>query len=186
MKTQDKFYLLVLSFIFILSGCIVRTYSVTKERTDQDSAGNRGYVEGEVPATEVKREKRTRNTRVVEIELFSPIRFERMPAQPKAEKIKQPVVKDEDKALWGNRGFITESQPPVVEPEIKKYTVQKGDTLQKISEKFYGTTKKWSKIYEANKGVLKGTDKIYPGQVIEIPLDTLTPPEVKPGGKKIK
>src|SRR5512139_2133187 len=31
----------------------------------------------------------------------------------------------------------------------QNYTVKKGDTLQEISQKFYGTTKKWRKIYEA-------------------------------------
>jgi nucleoid-associated protein YgaU len=55
---------------------------------------------------------------------------------------------------------------------MEKYKVQKGDTLQKISQKFYGTTKKWQKIYEANKDTLKGPDKLYPGRTINIPVDS--------------
>lgn len=51
------------------------------------------------------------------------------------------------------------------------YVVQKGDTLQKISSKMYGTTKKWKKIFEANKDVLKNPDKIRPGQKLVIPLE---------------
>jgi len=53
------------------------------------------------------------------------------------------------------------------------YTVQKGDTLQKISNKFFGTTKKWMKIFEANKNVLKTPNNIYPGKTINIPVERL-------------
>ncbi|MBI3322737.1 MAG: LysM peptidoglycan-binding domain-containing protein [Candidatus Omnitrophica bacterium] len=49
------------------------------------------------------------------------------------------------------------------------YTVQKGDTLQKIASKFYGTSKPWRKIYEANQASLKSPDSIYPGQKLVIP-----------------
>ena len=53
------------------------------------------------------------------------------------------------------------------------YKVQKGDTLQKISSQpeIYGTSKKWMKIYEANKDKLKSPDKIRPGQELKIPRD---------------
>jgi len=49
------------------------------------------------------------------------------------------------------------------------YVIKKGDTLQKISSKFYGTTKKWKMLYQENTDVLKGPDKIYPGLKIRIP-----------------
>jgi nucleoid-associated protein YgaU len=51
----------------------------------------------------------------------------------------------------------------------QSYTVQRGDTLQKISQKFYGTTKHWKKIFEANKGKMKKPDMIVVGMVITIP-----------------
>ena len=51
----------------------------------------------------------------------------------------------------------------------KTYVVKKGDTLQKISEKFYGTTKKWQKICEANKKVLKDCNDLEPGTKLVIP-----------------
>ncbi len=50
-----------------------------------------------------------------------------------------------------------------------EYKVEKNDTLQKISQKFYGTTKKWMKLYNENKDVLSSPDKIYPGLVIKVP-----------------
>jgi nucleoid-associated protein YgaU len=164
--------------LFLLSGCVVRTYPVTKERVDQDLAGNRGYLQGQSPAEEVKERKTTRTTQVVEIELHSPIKFEKGPKSRSAEKARE---RTQDKSLWGNKGFITQGAAPeiagpvpmlgVSAPQMEKYIVQKGDTLQKISQKFYGTTKRWNKIFEANKDTLKGPNKIYPGQVIDVPLE---------------
>jgi nucleoid-associated protein YgaU len=52
---------------------------------------------------------------------------------------------------------------------FESYTVEKNDTLQKISNKFYGTTRNWPKIYEANKDVLRSPDKLYSGQTLKIP-----------------
>jgi len=49
------------------------------------------------------------------------------------------------------------------------YTVQKGDTLSKISKQFYGNANEYMKIFEANKDQLKDPDKIQIGQVLKIP-----------------
>jgi len=49
------------------------------------------------------------------------------------------------------------------------YTVVKGDTLSKISKHFYGNANQWKRIFEANRGLLKDPDKIFPGQVLRIP-----------------
>ncbi len=172
-KSHSIRHLLGLSLVFVLSGCVVRTYPLTKERVDQDLIGNRGYLQGEAPSSETKERKTTRTTRVLEVELHSPIRFEKMPKPKTVETA--PVQKTEDKELWGNRGFVTESiTPEIAEPaNIEKYTVGKGDTLQKISKKFYGTTKKWNKIFEVNKDKLRAPNKIYPGQTIDIPIEPL-------------
>ena len=51
----------------------------------------------------------------------------------------------------------------------KIYEVQKGDTLQEISQKFYGTTTKWKKIANANKGAIKDPNKLVVGTKIQIP-----------------
>lgn len=172
-----RYTLYAILLVFAVSGCIVRTYPVTKDRIDQNLAiGNRGYLKGQTPSGEVKERKTTRTTRIVEIELHSPIKFETMPkAKPIETKPIESIERTQDQGLWGNRGYITQSETPeIVEPtttRLEKYTVQKGDTLQKISKKFYGTSKKWAKIYEANKDMLKGPDKIYPGQAINIPVE---------------
>jgi nucleoid-associated protein YgaU len=51
----------------------------------------------------------------------------------------------------------------------RMYTVQKGDTLSKISKEMYGDANKYQQIFEANKPMLTHPDKIYPGQVLRIP-----------------
>lgn len=49
------------------------------------------------------------------------------------------------------------------------YKVQKGDTLWKISDKVYGSGKKWAKIYYANKSVIPDPDKLKAGVTLVIP-----------------
>jgi nucleoid-associated protein YgaU len=49
------------------------------------------------------------------------------------------------------------------------YTVQKDDTLQKISKKVYGSYGKWYKIYEANKSKIKNPNILRSGTVLTIP-----------------
>jgi LysM repeat protein len=176
MKKFSLVFVLALPLIFVLSGCVVRTYKVTKDRTDQDlTEGNRGYLTGEMSTEEEeKMRSTTRTTRVIEVELHSPIKFEKGKKEVPAEKI--VAGKPEEQPAEGNRGYITKSETPEFKEVtvFQKYAVQKDDSLQKISLKFYGTTKKWMKIYEANTDVLKGPNKIYPGQTINIPLEDST------------
>jgi len=51
----------------------------------------------------------------------------------------------------------------------RTYVVKKGDTLQKISEQFYKTTKHWRKICDANKKAIKNCDDLEPGTKLVIP-----------------
>ena len=37
------------------------------------------------------------------------------------------------------------------QPATRTYTVRSGDTLSKISERYYGTSADWTWIYDANK-----------------------------------
>ena len=52
---------------------------------------------------------------------------------------------------------------PTPGAEARFYTVQKGDTLSKISKEHYGDANKYHAIFEANKPMLTHPDKIYPG-----------------------
>lgn len=56
------------------------------------------------------------------------------------------------------------------EPEATFHTVVRGDTLSKIAQAVYGDAMKYPAIFEANKPMLSHPDKIYPGQVLRIPV----------------
>jgi nucleoid-associated protein YgaU len=51
----------------------------------------------------------------------------------------------------------------------RRYTVQAGDTLSKISRAFYGDANQYSKIFNANRSILQDPNKISPGQELVIP-----------------
>ncbi|TGV01759.1 peptidoglycan-binding protein LysM [Flavivirga rizhaonensis] len=56
------------------------------------------------------------------------------------------------------------------EPEAQFHTVISGDTLGKIAKEFYNDAMKYPVIFEANKPMLSDPDKIYPGQLLRIPV----------------
>ncbi|MCX5698209.1 MAG: LysM peptidoglycan-binding domain-containing protein [Candidatus Omnitrophica bacterium] len=158
----------VLTSTLALSGCVARTYNLTRDRVDQElslTSGNRGYIMGQAP--EPQERKTTRTTRVFELEL----------GPTNKTKTSCPAATPLAAGSINEPGMVQETQPEI-QPETQteetnlsseKYTVAKNDTLQKISKKFYGTTKRWMKVYEANKDVLRGPDKLYPGQILNIP-----------------
>ncbi len=49
------------------------------------------------------------------------------------------------------------------------HTVQKGETLSAIAQKYLGKANRYPEIFEANKPMLSHPDKIYPGQTLRIP-----------------
>ncbi len=49
------------------------------------------------------------------------------------------------------------------------YTIEKGDTLSKIADRFYGDPQKYKDLFDANREVIQDPDKIYPGQKIRVP-----------------
>jgi nucleoid-associated protein YgaU len=51
----------------------------------------------------------------------------------------------------------------------RRYTVQPGDSLSKISRQFYGDANKYMKIFEANKDKLADPDKVRAGMDLVIP-----------------
>ena len=58
------------------------------------------------------------------------------------------------------------------QPSTTYYTIEKGDTLSKIADRFYGDAQKYPQIFEANREVIQDPDKIYPGQKIRIPQNS--------------
>ncbi len=171
---------LFLVMMLFVSGCLVRTYTITRPRTDLEVTGNRGYIMGE-PKEELKPNRlgTERKIPVVEIELGA---HNLPPAEGKEEVSETPTVASlseratssgseiDEEIARSSESTVEEITPIVPEPTYTEYVIQKNDTLQKISQKFYGTTKKWKFLYNVNKDVLKSPDKIYPGQKIKIPI----------------
>jgi nucleoid-associated protein YgaU len=60
---------------------------------------------------------------------------------------------------------MAQSAPPA------SYVVASGDTLSKLSLRYYNSNMKWMKIYEANRDTLKNPHYIYIGQTLIIPPD---------------
>jgi len=51
----------------------------------------------------------------------------------------------------------------------QQHIVAEGETLMHISKKYYGTTRKWKRILEANRDVIQDENKIRPGTELMIP-----------------
>lgn len=74
--------------------------------------------------------------------------------------------------------FNVESKPaePIMvaaKDDVEYYTVERGDTLSKIAKSYYGDPMAYTRIFEANREVIKDPDLIYPGQKIRIPSKRL-------------
>lgn len=61
------------------------------------------------------------------------------------------------------------SPPDATESPPATYTVQSGDTLWKIARDHYGDGDLYLEIFEANRDVLAGPDRIFPGQELVLP-----------------
>ncbi|MBK5256263.1 MAG: LysM peptidoglycan-binding domain-containing protein, partial [Vicinamibacteria bacterium] len=44
-----------------------------------------------------------------------------------------------------------------------------GDSLSRIAKRYYGDAKKWPRIHEANRSIIRNPDLIHPGQRLVIP-----------------
>jgi nucleoid-associated protein YgaU len=61
-------------------------------------------------------------------------------------------------------------EPPADDnPYAQYHVVQKGDTLSKIAEEYYGDMMLYKQIFEANRDILEDPNKIKPGQRLRIP-----------------
>lgn len=58
---------------------------------------------------------------------------------------------------------------PVSAPEIRFHTVTEGDSLSRISMRYYGTPNRWQEIYNANRDVLQGSSVLRVGMQLRIP-----------------
>jgi LysM repeat protein len=66
-----------------------------------------------------------------------------------------------------------------IRPATRAYTVQPGDSLSAIAQRFYGQSADWGVLYRANRSRIADPGLIYPGEVLAVPPG---PPASLPAG----
>ena len=179
---------IVVMVAMLAAGCGVKaqTYVMNKERADQAPSGNAGCLSGKCADAPAPL-KNTRKVYVLEVTKPLPeLEIQRieseMPSTPHVQTSDNVVSEESAPAPVEHKrqpvvipSFDHASSAPAAHSqatgpkEAQSYTVSKDDTLQKISKKFYGTYSKWTKIYDANKEVIKNPNFVKPGTVLTIP-----------------
>jgi len=179
---------LALIFLVIFAagcGLETRTYVMTKERVGLDQGnGNGGCIAGKCPPQPAPKET-TRKVYVLEITKPVPESEVKKIETSAANAVAQPAPATPAPAPSAPAVTSPEVVVPVVGempggPAVSvagtnvvpggTYTVQKDDTLQKISKKVYGTYSKWYKLYKANKDKIKNPNVLQPGTVLTLPV----------------
>ena len=107
----------------------------------------------------------------------APVVAAREKTVPLAEAKPKPVAAEEKTKPVAKQisGSTEKAATPVIAkatiPGTQEYTVKLGDSLSKLAERFYNSTSKWEKIYEANRDTVKNPHYIYVGQKLMIPSD---------------
>jgi nucleoid-associated protein YgaU len=110
------------------------------------------------------------------LEIEEPLEIEELsPQERDMYKVLQQSLEDINKST----GKSTESEkvkepektppPEPVVPKARIYVVKSGDTLSSIAEHYYGHSRHWRRIYEANKGVIPNFDALSVGTKLTIP-----------------
>ncbi len=162
-------------------GITVRGYTEDRPRVDQDMVGNFGYIFGQGEPEDRSDLKKTKRIYVLEVtkEVAEPVEVAeyQMKPVPDVEPTSLPEQEQPSEPAWRQPvqlPVIESSRPAAVsagEPRFEEYVVQEGDTLQKISKKYYDSFAKWTRIYDANKDVMKDPNRIRAGMKLQIPLE---------------
>jgi len=172
-----------ITLVIFAAGCGLetRTYVMTKDRVGLDqSSGNSGCVVGKCPPAPAPT-KTTRKVYVLEITKPVPEsevqKIEQTAVNAITESVETPPVSNTvpaESVPAASDNFQPAPSAPAAQNggnvQAQTYTVQKDDTLQKISKKLFGSYGKWYKIYEANKDKIKNPNILKPGTVLTIPV----------------
>jgi tetratricopeptide (TPR) repeat protein len=72
-------------------------------------------------------------------------------------------------AAPGRPGAANQTPSTTTRAAARKHTVQKGDTLSNLAQRYYGNRAKWRDIYAANRGVMKNEGDLRIGLELVIP-----------------
>ena len=143
-----KAYLLTGFFaVFLLTGCS----SPGLYQPGEGKYGRKGDVP---PAPKVMDKKKSK-----------PASTSKKKTTDKSSSELPPPVIDKDPASGEGFEIVNEKNTK----NGKTYVTEKGDSLSSIARKFYGDSKAWKKIYQANKDVIPNPDKLPVGITITIP-----------------
>ncbi|MFH1772092.1 MAG: LysM peptidoglycan-binding domain-containing protein [Candidatus Omnitrophota bacterium] len=164
--------------VIFMGGCLLRTYTVQKPRPkDEEYEKRRKYM----------RDDDEDKDNWADTQTITVVEFETGGHGPEKSEPKGSGagVEDESGSLYEeidtSDEYLDSSDYDEVdeyesdadsvgeEQEPQLYIIQKNDTLQKVSQKFYGTTKKYMFLYKQNSDVLKSPDAVRPGMTIKIP-----------------
>ncbi len=137
----------------VKDGATVRLYldnRLVGEVSPENGGNWRGEVEGVAPGVYTLRVDEVDTDGTVVSRLETP--FKREPVE-----LLQAAEADSD------------AQGAETTAPIRSVTVQKGDTLWAISRDRFGDGVLYVKLFEANRGLIRNPDLIYPGQVFTIP-----------------
>jgi len=165
----------------------VRGYVQDRARVDQEISGKVGNWENAPMAVDPQR-RMTRKVYYLEVtKEADPSEIDAAFSETESTTTKaitsEAYVESKKPAPEQNRGVIIpkiDFDEPQQAPSrtttsaatgFQQYKVEKDDTLQKISKKFYNSYSKWPRIYEANKDVIKDPNFIKPGITIKVPLE---------------
>jgi hypothetical protein len=77
--------------------------------------------------------------------------------------------KDDDMPDFSGRAERRRPRPPRPLRPTRSTRSSPANTLSKIAKHAYGDANAWKRIFDANTGVLKDPNKIFPGQKLKIP-----------------
>ncbi|MCK4982196.1 MAG: LysM peptidoglycan-binding domain-containing protein [Victivallaceae bacterium] len=128
-----------------------------KETLDKKEDKEKKVKPAEAPIAEKEEEKKI----VKPEEKSKPADSE--PIIPKAQVTAPPfAIKEVEKA--------EDEAKEKIDPESRTYTVKKGDSLSSISRQFYGSSKYYKLIFDANSKIITSEKSLQPGQVLKIPV----------------
>jgi nucleoid-associated protein YgaU len=94
-------------------------------------------------------------------------------------------IKDPNHVPPGTQLSLNGAGMVTIEHNGESYFIKRGDTLGVISNDVYGTIRKWKKLWENNRQLIKDPNKIYAGFYLYYqPEAKLTHEDVAPGLKK--
>lgn len=157
---------------------------VKEEKTEKDKTAEKVEEKTEKNETEKKKaekvESKKENKKAVKTEIKKEEKKEKevkkatkpLAIIPKAAPTAPPfVIKTTNKpeVKKEETEIKVDKTEPGIDLDYRTYTVQKGDSLSGISRKFYGSSKYYKIIFEANRKIIPSEKSLRPGQVLKIP-----------------